>query len=90
MNDNSNGGDSGIYRYEDILRAIGRYIDEEGMQDVVVLQTDEEMNVHGYRNISPAGGIRPRLVNHTFTAEELKQIDDESRQRRGRGSRFWG
>jgi hypothetical protein len=90
MNDNGNTNGKNLYRYEDILRAIGRYIDEEGMQDVVVLETEGEMEVHGYRGVSPGGAIRPRLINHTFSSEELKQIDQESRQRRGKGSRLFG
>lgn len=90
MNDNGGGGQSNLYRYEDILRAIGRHIDDEGLQDVVVLQTDQEMEVHGYRSVSPAGGVRPHLLHHTFTAEELRVIDEESRRRRGSGSRLWG
>ena len=79
-----------LYRYEDILRAIGRYIDEEGIQDVVILQADERINVHGYRNVSPGGSLRPRLIEHTLTADEIKKIDEESRKRRGSGSRLFG
>jgi hypothetical protein len=90
MTDNNDHSGKQLYRYEDILRAIGRYIDEEGMQDIVVLQADDQMKAHGYRNISVAGGNNPRLVEHTFTAEELKEIDDEARKRRGRGSRLFG
>jgi hypothetical protein len=88
--DNTNNPGSNLHRYEDILRAIGKYIDEEGLQDVIVLQTEDEIRVHGYRNVSAAGGLRPHLVEHTFTAEEIKQIDEESRRRRGSGSRLWG
>jgi hypothetical protein len=87
---NDSGSNPNLYRYEDILRAIGRYIDEEGMQDVAILQADDEVNVHGYRNVSKAGGLRPRLIRHTFTAEEIKKIDEESRKRRGSGSRLFG
>lgn len=89
-NDNGSGGQPNLYRYEDILRAIGRHIDDEGLQDIVVLQTDAEMEVHGYRSVSPSGGPRPRLIHHTFTAEEMRKIDEESRKRRGSGSRLWG
>lgn len=82
MADKDNSG-SHLYRYEDILRAIGRYIDENGLQDVVILQTDEEVKVHGYSNVSSTGAIRPRLIEHTLTAEEIGKIDEESRNRRG-------
>jgi hypothetical protein len=88
--DSKNNLGSNLYRYEDILRAIGKYIDDEGLQDVVVLQAENEIQVHGYRNVSSTGGLRPRLIQHTFTAEEIKQIDEESRKRRGSGSRLFG
>jgi hypothetical protein len=90
MNDNGNDGTGNLYRYEDILRAIGKHIDQEGLQDVIVLQTEDEMDVHGYRSVSPAGGPRPHLLHHTFTAEEIRKIDEESRKRRGKGSRLFG
>jgi hypothetical protein len=86
--DKNNPG-SNLYRYEDILRAIGKYIDEQELQDVVMLQAENEIKVHGYRNVSPAGGLRPRLVQRTFTAEDIRIIDEESRKRRGSGSRLF-
>lgn len=89
-NSNHSGSEKDLYRYEDILRAVGRYIDEQGMQDVIVLQADEEIDVHGYRNVSKSGGLRPRLIKHTFTDEEIKKIDEESRKRRGSGSKLFG
>jgi hypothetical protein len=88
--ESKNNPGSNLYRYEDILRAIGKYIDEQELQDVVVLQAENEVQVHGYRNVSPAGALRPRLVQHTFTADDIRKIDEESRKRRGRGSRLFG
>jgi hypothetical protein len=76
----------GLYRYEDILRSVGRFIDEQGLQDVVVLQTEDQIRVHGFRNVSQVGGLRPKYVEHTFTAEEIQEIDETSRARRGTGS----
>jgi hypothetical protein len=90
MSSDNNHTGTNLYRYEDILRAVGRYIDQEGLQDVIVLQADDEIEVHGYRNVSKAGGLRPRLIRHTFTDEQIKQIDEESRKRRGEGSRIFG
>jgi hypothetical protein len=90
VSSNNNHQNLHLYRYEDILRAIGRYIDEEGIQDVTVVQGDDEIQVHGFRNVSASGGLRPRLIQHTFTAEEIKKIDEESRKRRGSGSRLFG
>jgi predicted HAD superfamily phosphohydrolase len=86
---NNNHSETRFTRYEDILRAIGRYIDEEGIQDVTVLQTNDEVRVHGYRNVSTTGALRPRLIEHTFTAEEIRKIHEESQKRRGTGSSFF-
>jgi hypothetical protein len=79
-----------LYRYEDILRAVGQFIDDEGIQDVIVMQKNDELHVHGYRNVSPSGGLNPVLVERRFSAEEIQQIDEESRRRRGTRSRLFG
>jgi predicted HAD superfamily phosphohydrolase len=90
MDKKRNGQDRSLYRYEDILRAVGRFIDEQGIQDVVVLQVNAEVRVQGYRSVSRTGGLSPKLVEHTFTADDLRQIDEDSQKRRGRGSRLFG
>jgi hypothetical protein len=78
-----------LYRYEDILRAVGRFIDQEGIQDVIILQSSDSVKVHGYRNVSKAGGVNPVLIEHVFTSEDLAKIDEESRERRGTGSQLF-
>lgn len=90
MSENGSGSESRLYRYEDILRAVGRYIDENEMQDVLVLQADDEMRIHGYANIARGAGVKPTLIEHTFTAEEIQWIDEEARKRRGRGWKLFG
>ncbi|MBX6341364.1 MAG: hypothetical protein IRY97_02815 [Thermomicrobiaceae bacterium] len=77
-----------LYRYEDILRAIGRYIDANQLQDVILLQSDEGILLRGFRR--PRGGAHGHtLVQHLFTPEELAAIDEAARKRRGAGSRLF-
>ena len=72
-----------LYRYEDILRAIGHYIDTHKMQDVVVLQSDQGILLRGYRMLDDRGQHDPELVQHLFTPDQLAAIDEEARKRRG-------
>jgi len=83
-----------LFRYEDILRAIGRYVDTKGIQDVVLLQLEEGILLRGLQPSGDRGGRRPveqlftskELVEHVFTAEDLKRIDEAAKKERGKGS----
>lgn len=81
---------TGLIRYEDILRAIGRYIDMHEIQDVILLQGEDGILLRGYRRSAEAPG--GALIQHLFTQADLNAIDEEARQRRGRGgtSRLFG
>lgn len=81
--------DAPLYRYEDILRAIGRYIDSNDIQDVILLQSDEGIMLRGYRTSPDRQQRGTRLIQHLFTPADLKRMDEEARQRRGRGSRLF-
>lgn len=91
----TNGAPEHLFRYEDILRAIGRYVDEQGVQDVVLLQLDEGILLRGLQPARETGGKRElieqfftakEMVEHVFTADDLKRIDEAARKRRGKGS----
>lgn len=77
-----------VYRYEDVLRAIGHFIDEHDLQDVVILQTDEGILLRGYRRPRPGDPTPTSFINRTFTSEEIARIHEEAKQRRGTGSRL--
>jgi len=81
-------GQSGVYRYEDILRAVGHFIDEHDLQDVVIMQTDEGILLRGYHRPRPGDPTPTSFVNHTFTNDEIARIREASKQRRGRGSKL--
>ncbi len=77
-----------VYRYEDVLRAIGHFIDEHDLQDVVILQTDEGIILRGYRRPRPGDPTPTSFISRTFTSEEIARIHEEAKQRRGTGSRL--
>lgn len=79
-----------LYRYEDILRAIGRYIDTNQIQDVILMQSNDGIVLRGYRHGGTGAQTGPTLVQHLFTSDDLKAIDEVSRKRRGRGSPIFG
>lgn len=83
----TDGQQHAVIRYEDILRAIGRYIDANSIQDVILLQSPEGILLRGYREaeLSQRG---PMLVQHLFTVADIATIDEEARKRRGTGSRL--
>lgn len=85
MKDEGNGS---LVRYEDILRAIGRYIDANHIQDVILLQSEDGILLRGYRRSGDAGGGGASLIQHLFTDQDLRAIDEQSRHRRGSGSRM--
>lgn len=74
-----------LYRYEDILRAIGRYIDKNNIQDVILLQSENGFLLRGYRPAA-AGRHGAAFIQYLFTPADLEAIDEEARQQRGTGS----
>ena len=79
MSDSGAAADGHLYRYEDILRAIGRYVDEHELQDVVLVQLESGILLRGLHG--------RQLVEHLFDAGELKRIDEEASARRSRSAR---
>jgi len=92
--DSANGTSWYLFRYEDILRAIGRYVDTKGIQDVVLLQLEEGILLRGLQPSGDRGGKQlieqfftsKELVEHVFTADDLKRIDEAAKKERGKGS----
>lgn len=89
-----NGTGVELYRYEDILRAIGRYVDDHGLQDVVLLQLESGILMRGLKPSGNAGGrelvehmfTAKEMVEHIFTPEDLKRIAEAAKRDRGTGS----
>jgi hypothetical protein len=73
------------HRFEELLRVIGRYIDANGLRDVMVLQSKGEFHLHGWRNTSSSGSVKPAQVRHVFTVEDVGCNNEQSRKLRGKG-----
>ncbi len=78
-----------VYRYEDILRAVGRFIDEEQLQDVLILQTEQGVLVRGMQRPRPGARLVPTFCERLFTKAEIAAILEEGRRRRGTGSKLF-
>ncbi len=89
-----NGSPEYLFRYEDILRAIGRYIDDNGVQDVVLLQLESGILLRGLQPSSNKTSnelveqlfTAKEMVEHVFSADDLKRIEEASKKKRGTGS----
>lgn len=78
-----------LYRYEDILRSVGRYIDERKMNDVIVIQTRETFELYGFTAKQDPISGSPNMSHYQFNAKHIDKIADESRKLRGKGSRLF-
>lgn len=70
-------------RYEDLLRAIGGYIDQHGISDVVVTQIPEGVLLKGTSVESRATGPVERITAVVFTNDDIVTMLDASSRKRG-------
>ncbi len=82
-------GEPLVFRYEDILRAVGRFIDEEQLQDVLIVQTEHGVLVRGMQRPRPGARLVPTFCERLFTKAEIAAILEEGRRRRGTGSKLF-
>ncbi len=82
-------GETLVYRYEDILRAVGRFIDEEQLVDVMIVQTETGVLVRGMRRPHPGARLASTFCERLFSKAEIAAILEEGRRRRGTGSKLF-
>jgi hypothetical protein len=70
------------FRYEDVLRALGNYIDENHFKDVTVLETPEGFLIKGQTLEETASGWATNPQTYLFTNEDLDAILEEAYKRR--------
>ncbi|HYI14763.1 MAG TPA: hypothetical protein VEX37_05200 [Thermomicrobiales bacterium] len=77
-------GASGRYRfrYEDVFRALGNYIDANHFKDVTILETGEGFLIKGQVIQEHAAGLSAEARTYLFTNEDLDAILEEAYGRR--------
>ena len=75
---------TGRVDYEDVLRAIGHFIDEHNFKEVCILELEEGILVRGLVYTANRTGYRTISEAYLFTNEDIDRILEEAYQRRGR------
>jgi hypothetical protein len=70
------------FRYEDVFRALGNYIDANMFKDVSVLETPEGFLIKGQAVQEIASGWTTQPLTYLFTNEDLDAILEEAYRRR--------
>lgn len=70
-------------RYEDLLRAIGGYIDEHGISDLVLTQIPDGVLVKGTAIEQRPGGPLERITAIVFTNDDVVTLLESSEKKRG-------
>jgi hypothetical protein len=70
-------------RYEDLLRALGGYIDQHGLADVLITQIPDGVLLKGtVIERTPRGAVE-RITSILFTNDDVLALLQESQRRRG-------
>jgi len=70
--------------YQDVLRALGLYLDENQYTNVRILETEEGLVVQGVRR-QPDGTLSPAHESYLFNEQDLENILQVAYQRREQG-----
>jgi hypothetical protein len=69
--------------YEDVLRAIGHFIDEHNFKEVCIIELEEGILVRGLVYTANRTGYRTISEAYLFTNEDIDHILEEAYKRRG-------
>lgn len=70
------------FRYEDVFRALGNYIDANHFKDVTILETTEGFLIKGQVVREHAAGTASEPQTYLFTNDDLDAILEEAYGRR--------
>lgn len=70
------------FRYEDVFRALGNYIDEQQFKDVSIVETAEGFLIKGQVVQETAEGWGSTPQSYLFTNEDLDAILEDAYNRR--------
>lgn len=76
-------------RYEDLLRALGGYIDQQGLTDVLITQIPDGVLLKGTAVEQRLRGVAvERITSVLFTNEDVVMLLEESFRKRGNTDAF--
>ncbi len=76
---------AGRVDYEDVLRAIGHFIDEHNFKEVCIIELEEGILVRGLVYNNNRAGFRTISEAYLFTNEDIDRILEEAYKRRASG-----
>ena len=71
--------------YQDVLRAVGRYVDQQGFRDVRIIETEDGLILQG--NVAGEQGSTKksrRLESYLLTTSDLEKMRRDAYFKRGR------
>ncbi len=74
---------TGRIEYEDVLRAIGYFIDQNNIKEVCIIELKEGLLVRGLVYAANRSGYQTMSESFLFTNEDLEKILEDAYQRRG-------
>lgn len=70
--------------YQDVLRAIGHYIDQQQFSNIRLLETEEGIILQGTAMARERGGGELKAETYLLTSEDLESLLREAYARRGK------
>ncbi|HET9494290.1 MAG TPA: hypothetical protein VFR15_08675 [Chloroflexia bacterium] len=76
---------TGTYRfeYEDVMRALGYFIDQNNLREVCIIELREGILLRGTSFTANRSGYQTLSESYIFTNDDLERIIEESYERRG-------
>ena len=71
--------------YQDVLRAVGLYLDEEGLRSVRILEVEEGLLVQGVP--ADSSSAIPQVHSRVLRTEDLRRLMEAAYHRRGSARR---
>ncbi len=68
--------------YQDVLRTIGHYIDEQGFTDIRLIETEDGLILQGKTSTGGARGDK-KAVTYLLTVQDVRDLMREAYTRRG-------
>ena len=76
---------TGNYRfeYEDVMRALGYFIDQNNLREICIVELNEGILVRGTSHTANRTGFLSLSESYLFTNEDLERIVEEAYEKRG-------